>query len=104
MPCDLVVLDLLLPDLSAEETALRIRQLRLGLPLVCVSGYERDHAARHLEPAGVAGFVRKPFGPQDSSRPYAAPWATRALGPGPERLRPRDTLARWPGPSSSAAR
>ena len=87
IPCDAVVLDLVLPDLSAEETLLRIREARPGLPLVCVSGHDAEHAARHYGVSDVTAFVRKPFGPEDLVGTVRA--ALRASSQGPRTgLRP----------------
>ncbi len=56
---DLVILDLVMPDMSGQELATRIRQDHAKLPLLFISGYipERDVAAG----MGRENLLRKPF-------------------------------------------
>jgi signal transduction histidine kinase/CheY-like chemotaxis protein len=65
---DAVVLDLVLPDLSGEQTFLRLRDLRPGLPVVLASGYDPEQAAERFSARGLAGFVRKPYAAEDLLR------------------------------------
>lgn len=56
---DLVILDLVMPDMSGQELATRIRQHHAELPILFISGYipERDVAAG----MGRENLLRKPF-------------------------------------------
>jgi PAS domain S-box-containing protein len=58
---DVVVLDLVMPDLSGEETLRALRELEPGLPVVLASGYDCDQAAERFARRSVAAFVRKPY-------------------------------------------
>jgi PAS domain S-box-containing protein len=60
---DAVVLDLVMPDLSGEDTFLALRERHPDLPVVLASGYDREQAAQRFSARGVADFVRKPFEP-----------------------------------------
>jgi PAS domain S-box-containing protein len=62
---DAVVLDLVMPDLSGEETFLALRELHPELPVVLVSGFDREQAAHQFSARGVADFITKPFEPAD---------------------------------------
>jgi PAS domain S-box-containing protein len=61
---DAVVLDLVMPDLSGEQTFLALRELRPDLPVVLASGYDREQAAARFTARGIADFVRKPYDPE----------------------------------------
>jgi len=56
---DLVILDLVMPEISGQEAASRIRKLLPDLPILFISGYipERDQAAG----MGREHLLRKPF-------------------------------------------
>jgi DNA-binding response OmpR family regulator len=60
-PCDLVVLDLHLPDLDGEQL---LRQLRRERPLQAVliwSATGDRHAASRCRSLGACGYLAKPF-------------------------------------------
>ncbi len=62
---DLVLLDLMLPDLSGIDVCRRLRELRPGLPILMLTarGAESDKVAG-LE-AGADDYVTKPFGTRE---------------------------------------
>jgi PAS domain S-box-containing protein len=60
----LVLLDLTMPNLGGLETMHRLRAIRPDLPVVLMSGYERDDAVARFDTAGLAGFLQKPFTPE----------------------------------------
>lgn len=62
---DAVVLDLVMPGLSGEETFLALRQEYPELSVVLASGYDREQAAERFSARGVADFVRKPYEPAE---------------------------------------
>ena len=60
-----VVLDLVMPDFSGEETFLALRELHPELPVVLISGFDREQAAQRFSARGIADFVTKPFEPAE---------------------------------------
>ncbi len=87
-PPDLVVLDLMLPDLDGLEVCRRLRTLRTDLPVVMLTarGDEEDRVLG-LE-VGADDYVTKPFSPRElvarvrSVLRRATPWSARpAAGP-----------------------
>jgi PAS domain S-box-containing protein len=61
---DAVVLDLVMPGLTGEETFLALREVRPELPVVLSSGYDREQAAERFSARGITDFVRKPYEPE----------------------------------------
>jgi PAS domain S-box-containing protein len=61
----LVLLDLTMPQLSGEQVLSELQQLRPGTPVVVMSGYTIDEAARRFSGLTPAGFLQKPFTPAD---------------------------------------
>jgi CheY-like chemotaxis protein len=58
---DLLLADVVLPDVRGTEVAARIREIRRDVPVLLVSGYAEEHATEGL-PQGVQ-FLQKPFTP-----------------------------------------
>jgi CheY-like chemotaxis protein len=58
---DLVVLDLVMPEMSGEQTFDRLRSLRADIPILLVSGYDREGVAERFVGRGIAGFLSKPY-------------------------------------------
>ncbi len=58
-----VLLDLLMPGLDGEETAVLLRELRPDLPIVLSTGFAAERAAERIP--GLAGVLRKPYGVDD---------------------------------------
>jgi signal transduction histidine kinase/ActR/RegA family two-component response regulator len=61
---DAVVLDLAMPDVSGDEVFKQLQELRAGIPVIAVSGYNEEVAAERFGTRGFAGFVRKPYEPE----------------------------------------
>jgi CheY-like chemotaxis protein len=72
----IVLLDMTMPELSGEETFRALRGLREDVPVILTSGYNEIEATRRFTSKGLAGFLQKPFGPDD-----LASKLTVALGP-----------------------
>jgi len=60
---DGVLLDLTMPRMSGEEAFPEIRRLRPDVPIVLASGYTEQDATSQFHERGLAGFIQKPFIP-----------------------------------------
>ncbi|MDO8544926.1 MAG: CHASE domain-containing protein [Opitutaceae bacterium] len=58
---DLVVLDLLMPGLSGEQTLERLRAMRADVPVLLMSGYSEGDILGRVGGAGRLAFLAKPF-------------------------------------------
>ncbi|MFN8091568.1 MAG: PAS domain-containing protein [Vicinamibacteria bacterium] len=61
---DVVLLDLSMPGLSGEQTYERLREVDPGVRVILSSGYDQDEATRRFGADGPAGFIQKPYRPQ----------------------------------------
>jgi len=60
-PCDLIILDLMMPREDAMTTFQRLRQRRPGVPVLLCTGLPHAEPAPELLRSGAAGLIRKPF-------------------------------------------
>lgn len=60
-----VMLDLTMPNLNGEDACRHIRQLRPSTPVILMSGYTELDATRKFVGLGLAGFIQKPFKPDE---------------------------------------
>ena len=60
---DIVLLDMTMPDLGGQEVFSSMRELSPEVRVVVSSGYTEEEARRQLG-AGTAGFIQKPYLPQ----------------------------------------
>ena len=60
-----VVLDVTMPRMGGEETFRQLRQLRPEVKVLLSSGYSEQEATSRFAGKGLAGFLEKPFKPQD---------------------------------------
>jgi PAS domain S-box-containing protein len=58
---DLVILDLVMPEMSGRELFDRIRRVKPGIKVLLASGYSLDGQASGLLERGCSGFIQKPF-------------------------------------------
>jgi PAS domain S-box-containing protein len=58
---DLVILDMIMPDMGGGETFDIIHQRRPQLPVLLCSGYSLDDKAAKILERGCDGFIQKPF-------------------------------------------
>ncbi|MBK9990923.1 MAG: PAS domain-containing protein [Verrucomicrobia bacterium] len=58
---DLVVLDMTMPRLSGEETLYLLREIRPGVRVLFMSGYNRREVVDALPGRATLGFMQKPF-------------------------------------------
>jgi PAS domain S-box-containing protein len=77
---DLVVLDLAMPGMSGEETLRALRALRPDVAILVSSAYAAREVATDSASRDVAGFVQKPYEPQQ-----LASEVKRILGGGRDR-------------------
>lgn len=61
LPVDLLLTDLVMPDLYGDELVVQVRALRPGLPAIVMSGYVSDRGAF----ARDVDFLAKPFRPRE---------------------------------------
>ena len=64
---DLVILDMIMPEMSGEETFQRIKTLGPKVPVLLSSGYSVDGKAQEILDLGCRGFLQKPFSLQSLS-------------------------------------
>lgn len=65
---DAILLDVEMPEgIDGYETCRRLKTIRAvaGVPVIFVSGHEEEVAGREGIAAGGAGYIVKPFDPQD---------------------------------------
>ncbi len=58
---DLVILDMMMPELSGRDTYLGLREINPAVKAILSSGYTLNDAAQEILQAGVLGFIQKPF-------------------------------------------
>jgi len=72
---DILVTDMMMPDVSGRDVIAAFRQLRPGTPIVCVTGFAAEHDAAPLAPE-VHAIVAKPFTAATLARAVASGLAT----------------------------
>jgi DNA-binding response OmpR family regulator len=60
----LVLLDLSMPGLSGEQTFEELRRLDPTVRVLLSSGYSEAEATRRFVGRGLAGFIQKPYRPE----------------------------------------
>ena len=58
---DLVILDMLMPNLSGDETFFRLKQIDPEVRVLVISGYTSEEVVQNILDNGGRGFVQKPF-------------------------------------------
>jgi PAS domain S-box-containing protein len=76
----LVLLDLMMPVLDGPETAIALHSRKPDVPILLMSGIADDDALRRFGQVRIAGFVPKPFAPDQLAQAVAmarrgATWA-----------------------------
>jgi len=59
---DVVLLDVVLPDMAGHDLALAIRDIRRDIPIILFSGNHEAEARSHFTGLHVSAFLKKPFG------------------------------------------
>jgi two-component system, cell cycle response regulator CtrA len=98
---DIMVLDLMLPDMEGYEVVRRLRAAKIDVPVLILSGMSRPQAKVKGLGAGADDYVSKPYDPQEvmariqavvrRSRGYSA--STLSVGPLKLNLDARDVTA-----------
>jgi PAS domain S-box-containing protein len=65
---NLVILDLIMPDMSGGQTFDRLRKLDSSVTVLLSSGYSLDGEAKDILDRGCNGFIQKPFNIESLSR------------------------------------
>ena len=58
---DLVILDMILPDMGAADTYEGLRSINPAIKVLLSSGYGVDQRTNELLSRGCVGFIQKPF-------------------------------------------
>ena len=64
-PVDLLITDVVMPELSGSELRDKILKIRPGIKVLFISGYARDIIAHHGVLEEGINFIRKPFSMSD---------------------------------------
>ncbi|WP_437807987.1 response regulator [Sorangium sp. So ce1078] len=62
---DLAITDLRMPGMAGDETVAALKRLHPSLPVIVVTGYASDEAARRCSKEGAIRIVRKPVQLED---------------------------------------
>jgi CheY-like chemotaxis protein len=65
---DLVVLDMIMPEMNGKECFERLRSLDPGVKILLASGFSKDEDVKNLKEQGLSDFIRKPFQAGELSR------------------------------------
>ena len=60
-PFDLIILDMIMPDMGGGETFDRIKEIDPAAKVILSSGYSLDGKAEEILERGCSGFLQKPF-------------------------------------------
>lgn len=85
-PVDLILTDMIMPEMDGIEFLLHLRRLRSGVPIIAISGGGHTRPDSYLHAARVAGASKtlaKPFRVEDLVDAVAECLRSRAASPGP---------------------
>ena len=68
----IVLLDMTMPEMGGEETFRELRRVRADVAVILTSGYNEIEATRRFTSKGLAGFLQKPFTPDELAAKLAA--------------------------------
>ncbi len=66
-PVDLLITDVMMPQMNGKELSERVRAVAGGLPVLYMSGYDRGSLVGRVQPAVAEHFLQKPFDSQELS-------------------------------------
>ncbi len=83
---DIVLIDIRMPDIGGIRVLRGIKRNRPALPLVIITGYATAPSVVMAKELGAAGFIEKPFEPEELLRTVASALQTaktpsRGAGP-----------------------
>ncbi len=58
---DMVILDMILPDMGGGDTYDRLKEINPGIKVLLASGYDIDYQGRDIMERGCDAFIQKPF-------------------------------------------
>ena len=58
---DLIILDMIMPDMGGEETYDRLKNIDEGVTVLLSSGYSINGEAKKILSRGCNGFIQKPY-------------------------------------------
>ncbi|WP_246514821.1 response regulator [Desulfonema limicola] len=61
---DFALLDIILPDMGAEDIYPRIKAARPEMKVIISGGYTRQEAAEKIHSMDIFDFIQKPFNPE----------------------------------------
>jgi CheY-like chemotaxis protein len=73
-----IVLDMTMPEMSGEEAFREVRRIRSDVVVILSSGYNEVEATRRFTSKGLAGFLQKPYSPEDLAEKLATALAKKA--------------------------
>jgi two-component system cell cycle sensor histidine kinase/response regulator CckA len=76
-PIDLLITDVIMPNMSGKELIDRVRAITPDVPVVFMSGYDRATLEIAAQPAASEHFLQKPFDGEDLSAAVVKALATR---------------------------
>ena len=66
--CDLIITDQVMPRMTGLQLASEMRQVRPGLPIILISGFNDPFIQDRVRDLGINAFVEKPFTQEDLGR------------------------------------
>ncbi len=61
---DMVLLDMTMPRMGGEDAFSEMRRIQQGIPVILSSGYTEQDATQRFSGKGLAGFIQKPYPPE----------------------------------------
>ncbi|MBW1701829.1 MAG: response regulator [Deltaproteobacteria bacterium] len=65
---DIIILDIIMPDMGGTETYDRLRKINPHIKVLLSSGYSIDGEATEILDRGCNGFIQKPFSMKELSQ------------------------------------
>jgi len=79
-PVDLLITDVIMPQMNGKELTDRVRAVAAGLPVLYMSGYDRLSLAGPEKPTMVEHFLQKPFDSDELSAAVLKAMTTKHRG------------------------
>ena len=78
---DLIIMDYAMPVMDGEKAFEKISQIDSSIAVIIISGYNCEEKIREFAEKGVAGFLHKPFSPEQLKRAVRNVLDQRQSGP-----------------------